>query len=72
MAPAELQLLISVAGMVIFVALFLGILFSAIVGVGVVRLLYVGGRWCTDKIHQSHAVDGARMMHAVGRMVPHH
>jgi hypothetical protein len=72
MAPAEWQLLISVAGVVIFVGLFLAILLSAIVMVAIARLLYVGGRWCTEKIHQSHAVDGARMMHAVGRMVPHH
>ena len=72
MAPAELQLLISVAGMVIFVALFLGILFSAIIGVGVLRLLYIGARWCTEKIHQLHTVSSARTMPAVGRMVPHH
>ena len=72
MAPAELQFLIGVAGVVIFVGLFLALLFSAIVGVGVVRLLYVGARWCTEKIHQSHTLASTRTMHAIGRMVPHH
>jgi hypothetical protein len=72
MEPAKLQLLIGTAGVVIFVALFLGILFSAIVGVGVVRLLYLGGRWCTEKIHQLHTVSSARTMHPIGGMVPHH
>ena len=72
MAPAELQLLIGITGVVIFVGLFLGILFSAIVGVGVVRLLYVGARWCAEKIHQLHTVSSAQTMPAIGRMVPHH
>jgi hypothetical protein len=71
MAPAELQFLIGVGGVVIFVGLFLAILFAALVGVGIARLLYIGGRWCMEKIHQSHTVADARTMHTVGRMVPH-
>lgn len=71
MATAGLQFLIGIAGVVIFVGLFLALLFSAIIGVGIARLLYIGGRWCMEKIHQSHTVAGARTMHAVGRMVPH-
>jgi hypothetical protein len=63
--------LIGIAGVVIFAGLFLALLFSAIIGVGIARLLYIGGRWCMEKIHQSHTVAGARTMHAVGRMVPH-
>jgi hypothetical protein len=73
MAPAELQLLISIAGMVIFVGLFLALLFSAIAVVGMARLLYLGGRWCMGKIHHhSWSVVGGRTMNAVGRIVPHH
>lgn len=41
MEPAELQLLIGVASVVTFVGLFLALLFSAIAGIGFVRLLYV-------------------------------
>jgi hypothetical protein len=72
MSTPELQLLISIAGVVIFVGLFLALLFSAIVGLGMARLLYVGGRWCIEKIHQSHTVGNARAIHATGRMVLHH
>ena len=72
MAAAELQLLIGVAGVVIFVGLFLATLLSAIVTVGIARLLYIGARWFVEKIHESYTVAGARTMHAVGRMVPHH
>ena len=55
----ELQLLICVVGVVIFVGSFLALLVSAIFGVGLARLLYVGGRWCVGKIHHSHPVVGA-------------
>jgi hypothetical protein len=72
MAPAEMQLLISVAGVVIFIGLFLAILCFAIVGVGIARLLYISGRWCMEKIHQSHTAASARTLQAVSQMVPHH
>jgi hypothetical protein len=55
----ELQLLISLVGALIFVGSFLALLFSAIFGLGLARLLYVGGRWCVGKIHHVHPVGGA-------------
>ena len=55
----ELELLICVIGVVIFVGSFLAILVSAIFGVGLARLLYVGGRWCVGKIYHVHQVVGA-------------
>jgi hypothetical protein len=62
----ELELLICVIGVVIFVGSFLAILVSAIFGVGLARLLYVGGRWCVGKVHHVHQVGGALPI------VPHH
>ncbi len=58
-STVELQLLIWVVGAVILVGSFLAILVSAIFGVGIARLLYVGGRWCMGKVHHVHAVGGA-------------
>jgi hypothetical protein len=55
----ELQFLICVIGVVIFVGSFLALLVSAIFGLGLARLLYVGGRWCMGKIHHVHPVGGA-------------
>ena len=55
----ELQLLICVIGVVVFVGSFLAIIVSAIFGLGLGRLLYVGGRWCVGKIHHVHQVGGA-------------
>ncbi len=68
----ELELLIGIIGVLIFVASFLALLFSAIFGLGLVRLLYVGGRWCVRKIHQTYSMGGTRPMTAIGRIVPHH
>ena len=62
----EVQLLICVIGVVIFVRSFLAILVAGIFGVGLARLLYVGGRWCVGKIHHVHQVGGALPI------VPHH
>jgi len=62
----ELQLLICVIGVVILVGSFLAIMLSAIFGLGLARLLYVGGRWCVGKIHHAHAV--VRPL----PIVPHH
>ncbi len=62
----ELQLLVSIMSVLIFVGSFLAILVSAIFGLGLGRLLYVGGRWCVGKIHHVHAVGGALPI------VPHH
>ena len=72
MSPAELQLLVGMAGVVLFVGLFLAILFLAVVGFGIARLLYIGGRWCTERIRRLHTMNGTSTMHAVVRMVPHH
>jgi hypothetical protein len=65
-SPIELQLLISLIAVLIFIGSFLALLFSAVFGLGLVRLLYVGGRWCVGKIHHSHPVVGALPV------VPHH
>ena len=62
----ELQLLISLVGALIFVGSFLALLFSAIFGLGLARLLYVGGGWCLGKIHHSQPVVRALPI------VPHH
>jgi len=72
MATAELQFLIGIVGVVIFVGLFLALLFSAIIGVGIARLLYVGGRWCVEKIHQSYSLGNTHTKNCIGRIVPHH
>jgi len=66
LSAIELQLLISIIAVVIFFGSFLALLFSAVFGLGLVRLLYVGGRWCVGKIHHVHAVGGALPI------VPHH
>jgi hypothetical protein len=70
-STVELQLLICVIGVVIFIGSFLALLVSAIFGLGLGRLLYVGGRWCVGKIHQSYS-GGAQTIHANARIVPHH
>ena len=62
----ELQLLICVIGVVVFLGSFLAIMVSAIFGLGLGRLLYVGGRWCVGTIHNVHQVGGALPV------VPHH
>jgi UPF0716 family protein affecting phage T7 exclusion len=77
MAPSslnspELELLIYIIGVLIFAASFLALLFSAILGMGLLRLLYVGGRWCVRKIHQSYSLGGTRTMNAAGRIVLRH
>ena len=72
MNTPELELLIGIIGGLIFVASFLALLISAIFGVGLARLLYVGGCWCVRKIHQSYSLVGTRPMNAIGRIVPHH
>jgi hypothetical protein len=66
LSPIELQLLISIIAILIFFGSFLAILVSAIFGLGLGRLLYVGGRWCVGKIHHMHQVGGALPI------VPHH
>jgi hypothetical protein len=68
----ELQLLICVIGVVIFVGSFLVLLFSLIFGLGLARLLYVSARWSAKKIHQAYSLGSTRMMTAIARIVPHH
>jgi hypothetical protein len=65
-STVELEFLICVIGVVIFVGSFLAILLSAIFGLGLARLLYMGGRWCVVKIHHVHQVGSALPI------VPHH
>lgn len=50
LSPIELQVLVTVATSVIFAAAFVVILISAIVGAGLARLLYLGGRSCVKTI----------------------
>jgi len=66
LSPIELQLLLSIIAVLIFFGSFLALLFSAVFGLGLARLLYVGGRWCVGKIHHVHQVGGALPI------VPHH
>ena len=70
----ELELLVGVASLLIFVASFLALLCSATFGLGLAQLPYVGGHWCVTKIHHSYlsSQSGARMVNVVGRIVPHH
>ena len=68
----ELQLLICVIGVVIFVGSFLALLFSLIFGLGLARLLYLSGRWCVKRIHQLYPLGGERPTNAIVRIVPHH
>jgi len=69
---AQLEVLIVIAGLLIFAALFLAIFFSAIIGVVTARMLYVGGHWCVKKIQQSQSAGNTRTVNVVGRLVPHH
>ena len=71
LSPIELQLLLSVIAVLIFFGSFLALLFSAVFGLGLARLLYVSGCWCVRKIHQSYS-GGTRTIHAVAPTVPHH
>ena len=49
-----------VVGVLISVGSFLALFFSAIFGLGLARLVYVGGRWCVGRIHHhSQSVVGA-------------
>lgn len=50
LSPIEFQVLVTVATLVIFAAAFVVILFSAIVGAGLARLLYLGARSCVKTI----------------------
>ena len=66
----KLELLMYVIAVLIFVGSFLALLVSAIFGVGLGRLLYVGGCWCARKIHRAYSPDGAGTMDAFGRDFP--
>jgi hypothetical protein len=68
----KLELLMYIVAVLIFVGSFLALLFSAIFGVGVARLLYVSGCWCARKIHHAYSLDGTETMNALGRIVPRH
>jgi ABC-type phosphate/phosphonate transport system permease subunit len=68
----ELELLISLVGVLIFVGSFLALLFSLIFGLGLARLLYLSGRWCVKRIHQLYPLGGERPTNAIVRIVPHH
>ena len=65
-SPVELQVLLSIIAVLISIGSFLALLVSVILGLGLARLLYVGGRGCVGKLHHSHPVVGALPI------VPHH
>jgi hypothetical protein len=46
----ELEVLLVIATLLLFMATFVAVLFSAIVGAGLARLLYVAGHWCAKAI----------------------
>jgi hypothetical protein len=69
--PLELELLVGIVGVLIFVALFLALLCSAIFGLGLARLLYVSCGWCVRTI-QSYSLGSRRTINAVAPIVPHH
>ena len=70
--PLEMELLIGIVDVLIFVALFLALLCSAIFGLGLARLLYVCGFRCMRNMHQTYSMGGTRTMDAVDRVVPQH
>ena len=69
-STVELQLLICVIGVVIFVGSFLALLISAIFGLGLVRLLYTSFGWCIRRI-QSYS-PSRRTINVVAPIGPHH
>lgn len=66
LGTVELEILICVVSVLVLFGSFLMLLFSALFGLGLARLLYSGGRWCVGKIHHSHTAIGALPV------VPHH
>ena len=68
----ELDLMIGIIGVLIFIGAFVALLFSAVFVLGLIQLLYVGCRWSVMKIHHSYSLNGTRMMIALGRIVAHH
>lgn len=50
LSPMELEILIALAALVIFPAAVVVVLFSAIVGAGLSRLLYLGARSCANRV----------------------
>jgi hypothetical protein len=49
----ELEVLVVIGILLFLAAAFFAIFFSAIIGAGLARLLYVGGRFCAKTIHPS-------------------
>ena len=72
LSALELEFLFYGTAVLLFFGSFLALLFSAIFGVGLARLLYVSGCWCVRKIHHSYSLDGTETMSAFGRIVPRH
>ena len=68
----KLELVMYVVAVLIFFGSFLTLLFSAMFGVCLGRLLYVSGCWCARKIHHTHSLDGTGTVNAFGRIVPRH
>lgn len=69
---AQVEVLVVIAGLLIFAFLFLAIFFSAIIGALAARVLYLGGQWSLKKIQQSYSAGHMRTVNVVGRFAPHH
>ena len=50
LSPIALEILVPVAALLILAAAFLAVLFCAIVGAGLGRLLYLGARSCANRV----------------------
>lgn len=57
LSASEFAVLTGLAVVLILVAAFVALFLSAIIGLGIARLLYVGGSWCVKRIRESGPVD---------------
>lgn len=60
LSPGELSVLAGLAITAVLVAIFVALFVSAVIGVGIVRLLYLVGSWSVRRIHASYPVPDAR------------
>ena len=57
LSGSEFAVLTGLAVVLILVAAFVALFLSAIIGLGIARLLYVGGSWCVKRIRESGPAD---------------
>ena len=70
LTAAELEFLVGIAIVLIIVASFLLLFFSALIGAAVARLLYIAGSFSARKIHRSWLLGAARPVNVVARIAP--